>query len=379
MKTLGIRARSIIGLTLLVLVLVSHAASAAQIVVGQVAPLSGPEARQGRAYGAGMQMYFEAVNKEGGVNGHTFTLVRKDDLGLPAETLALTRKLLAEEKPLVLAGYFGSRNISDLVTTGILEAERIPLVGYRSAEIRDETPLLYNVRAGLRDELARLTSHLATVGIRRLGLFYEDGPNAQALIAAADAAAKKVDASIIKRASYPANTSKVSEAVDQLLAAKPQAIIMVSGGAAAAAFIESYRSAGGNAQLFAHSGTELEQLSQRLGEEQMQGVVIAQVTPSPYKISGRLSKEFVDTAKAQKIDTPVSYAMMEGYIAARVIVEAVRRQGAAKPTRDGMVTALNGMDAFDMGGYAVGFKPTQRTGSRYVELSIVSSVGKIRQ
>ena len=371
------RARSIV--TTAWLALAAHAAIAAQIVVGQVAPMSGPEARQGRAYGAGMQMYFDAINKEGGINGHTFTLVRKDDLGQPAETVALTRKLLADDKPLVLAGYFGSRNISDLVASGMLESERIALVGYRSAEIRDETPLVYNVRAGLRDELARLTSHLSTVGIRKLGLFYEDGPNAPALVAAADAAARKVDASFIKRASYPPNTAKVSGATEQFLEAKPQAIILVTSGAAAGAFIESYRSAGGTAQILAHSGTELEQLSQRLGEDQMAGVVIAQVTPSPYKISGRLSKEFADSAKAQKVDSPVSYAMMEGYIAARVIVEAVRRQGGARPTREGMVTALNSMDAFDMGGYAVAFKPTQRTGSRYVELSIVSSLGKIRQ
>jgi len=373
---LRLRARSIA--TTALLALATQAAGAMPIVVGQVAPLSGAEARQGRAYGAGMQMYFESVNKEGGVNGNTFTLVRKDDMGQPSETLALTRKLVAEDKPLVLAGYFGSRNISDLVASGLLENERLALVGYRSAEVRDETPMLYNVRANLRDELARITMHLSTVGIRNLGLFYEDGPNAQALVAAADAAAKKADATIVKRASYAANTTKVSDAAEQFIAAKPQAIIMVSSGAAAGAFIEAYRSSGGTAQLLAHSGTEIEQLSQRLGEEQMAGVVIAQVTPSPYKINGRLTKEFSDTAKAQKIDTPVSYAMMEGYIAARVIVEAVRRQGA-RPSREGMAAALNTMDNFDMGGFSVAFKPTQRTGSRYVELSIVNSTGKIRQ
>jgi ABC-type branched-subunit amino acid transport system substrate-binding protein len=69
---------------------------------------------------------------------------------------------------------------------------------------------------------------------------------------------------------------------------------------------------------------------------------------------------------------------MEGYIAGKVIVEAVRRQGA-KPTRDGMVSALDGMDNFNMGGYAVGFKPGMRRGSKFVELSIISGAGKIRQ
>jgi branched-chain amino acid transport system substrate-binding protein len=70
--------------------------------------------------------------------------------------------------------------------------------------------------------------------------------------------------------------------------------------------------------------------------------------------------------------------MMEGYITAKVIGEAVRRQGA-RPSREGMAAALDGIGAFDMGGYLVSFKPNQRSGSKYVEMSIISSSGKIRQ
>jgi len=71
-------------------------------------------------------------------------------------------------------------------------------------------------------------------------------------------------------------------------------------------------------------------------------------------------------------------AMMEGYIAAKVIVEAVRRQGA-RPTREGTMAALDAMDSYDLGGYMVSYKPGQRVGSRFVELSIVSSSGRIGQ
>ncbi|MDR6522127.1 ABC transporter substrate-binding protein [Variovorax gossypii] len=371
-------ARSFIAVSAVWLSLGAQAADAAQIVVGQVAPLTGPEARQGRAYSAGMQIYFEAVNKEGGTNGHTFTLVRKDDRGQPSDTVALTRQLVAEAKPLVLAGYFGSRNISDLAASGLLKDERLVLVGYRSAEMQDETPMLYSVRANLRDELAQMTAHLATVGIKRLGLLYENSLNAQALVTAADTEAQKAGVTIITRASYAPNTTVVSEAASRFIQAKPQAILMVTSGAAAAAFIEAYRSLGGTAQLLGHSGTEIEQLSQRLSDEQMAGVIIAQVAPSPYQIKGRLTKEFSDTVKAQQPEVPLSFAMMEGYIAGRVIVEAVRRQGA-KPTREGMASALHSMAPYDMGGYSVTFRPTQHTGSRYVELSIVSGLGKIRQ
>jgi branched-chain amino acid transport system substrate-binding protein len=357
----------------------AHAVQAAEIVVGQVGPMSGLEANQGRAYAAGMQLMFNSINSAGGVNGNTVILARKDDGGRAEDTVNATRQLLAESKPLVLAGFFGSRNINDLVSSGLLEKDKIALVGYRTAEIRPETPLLYNVRANLRDEINKLTEHLATIGITRLGLLYEEGPGAAALIAAAEEAAKKANATITSKASYPAGKTRVTPAVDTFVAAAPQAIIMVCSGAAAAGFIEEYRPAGGTAQLFAHSGADIEQLSKRLAEEQMKGVAIAQVTPSPYKISSKLSKEFIDAvAKAEKLEVPVSYAMMEGYIAAKVIVEAVRRQ-RGRPTRESMVAALDGMDNYNLGGYVVGFKPGMHSGSRFVELSIISGAGKIRQ
>lgn len=356
-----------------------QAAQAAQLVVGQVGPMSGLEANQGRAYSAGMQLLFNTVNKAGGVNGHTFSLVRKDDGGRADDTLTATRKMLAEDRPLVLAGFFGNPNIEALLKEGVLQKERIVLVGYRSAEIRGDTPQLYNVRAGLRDEINKLTEHLATIGITRLGLFHEEGPGAAPLIAAMDEAAKKARATVMSRASYPAGTATVAPAIDVFTKTPPQAIILVASGAAAAGFIEQYRAAGGAAQLFAHSGADIEQLSKRLSEEQMQGVAIAQVTPSPYKIAGRLSKEFADTvAKSEKLEVPVSYAMIEGYITAKVIVEAVRRQGG-RPTREGMAAALDSIDSLDLGGYVVGFKQGNRTGSKFVELSIISGAGKIRQ
>ena len=356
-----------------------HAAQAAQLVVGQVGPMSGLEASQGRAYSVGLQLHFNAVNRAGGVNGHTLTLARRDDGGRPEDTIAGTRALIAEDKPIVLAGYFGTKNIADLVAAGVLEKERIALVGYRTAEIRTETPLLYNVRANLRDETTKLTEHLATIGITRLGLFYEDGPGAGALVTAAEEAARKAKATITSKASYESGSAKVTAAVDLFVKNPPQAIFMVTTGAAAAAFIETYRGAGGTAQLFAHSGADIEQMSKRLSEEQLHGLAIAQVTPSPYKISTRLAKEFNDVVTATKnLEVPVSYAMMEGYIAAKVIVEAVRRQGS-RPTREGMVTALDGMDSYDLGGYVISFRPNQRSGSRFVELSIVSGAGKIRQ
>jgi branched-chain amino acid transport system substrate-binding protein len=356
----------------------AQAAGAVQVVVGHVGPHSGLEASGGRGYAAGLQLALNAANKAGGVNGHTFALAKRDDNGRPEDTVALTKALLAEDKPLVLAGFFGSRNVADLVASGVLEKEKIAVVGYRTTEVRSETPLLYNVRASTRDELQKLAGHLATIGITRIGFFYEEGAGSAAVLKAAEEVAATAKVTIVAKSSYPAGTARVTPAADAFLKAQPQAILMVSTGAAAAGLIEQYRAAGGAAQLFAHSGADIEQMAKRLSEEQMQGVAIAQVTPSPYKIATRLSKEFIDLVAKAPPEVPVSYPMMEGFIAGKVIVEAVRRQGA-KPTREGLIAALDGMQSYDLGGYVVGFRPDMRSGSRFVELTIVSGAGRIRQ
>lgn len=367
-------ARWILGATIASAMVAS--AGAADIVVGQVAPLTGLEAKQGLGYAAGLRLAFDSVNKQGGVNGNTFTLVRADDHNEPASTVELTRKLVAEQRPLVLAGYFGSRNLAALLASGILDQQRLALVGYRTTGIPPSHPLLFNVRADVRDELAKLTEHLATVGITRLGLLHEAG--ADAVVAAADEAAGRAKAAFVIRTSYAPDSRSAGTLVAAFLKTPPQAIIMVANGATTAAFIERYRMEGGAAQLFAYSGADIEQLSQRLGEEQMKGVVISQVTPNPYKNNSRLAREFAEITKANKLDMPISYVMMEGYIAGRVIIEAARRQGRA-PTREAMTAALNAMNDYDLGGYVVGFRPGARAGSKYVELSIISSEGRIQQ
>lgn len=349
-------------------------AFAGPVVVGQVAPLSGLDANQGKAYGIGMKLALAAAK-----GPNTFTLVQKDDAGSPENTIKLTQQMLAEDKPLVLGGYFGIRNIDDLARSGLLTKEGIALVGYRAAQVRPETQNLYNVRAGLREEMFKVAEHLGTIGITKLALVYEQGPGGVALMASASEAAQRAKAQIIGMAGYPAGTTNVQQAVQAMQKAQPQAIMLIGPGAGAAAFIEQYRGAGGGAQLFANSTIDMEQLAAKLNDQQMMGVSIVQVVPSPFKMSTRIAKEFSDAvAKAGKTEVPPSYAMLEGYIAGKVITEAVNRQGK-NPTREGTLKALDGMHFYEMGGYSVSYRPDIHAGSRFVELTILGGKGKVRQ
>ena len=348
--------------------------------VGQVAPMSGAEASQGRAYAQGMRLYFDQVNKAGGVQGQPVELASLDDLGHPEETVAKTRKLLSESKPVVLAGYFGNRNLSALLESKSLDGSQIPLVGYQSTDTRVlASSHMFSTRAGLVEQVAKISTHLATVGITRLALVFEERPDAQELTALVTKAVNPSGAKLVTSAMLKSRSGS-DKAVQELQASKasPQAILLVASSPVTAAFVEAYRMEGGTAQIYATAEADIEQLAKRLPVEYMSGLSIAQVVPSPYKVSGKLNKEFRDAtiAAGKSLDVPVSFAMMEGYVNAKVIVEAMRRSQPVTPEK--MSAALRGLESFDLGGYWVNFKSGQ-VGSKYVDLSIVNAAGRVTQ
>lgn len=366
------RALATLALTTLALV---APAQAEKLTVVQVAPMSGLEATLGRSYAAGLQLAFNAANKQG-LNGHTLTLVKADDHGRAEDTVAETRRLVAETRPLALAGYVGDAPLAALLGSGLLDQEKLALVGFKSINLDPDHPLVFGIQASTKLQIAKLCQHLKTVGIQRLALFHEEG--AKAVQADVQSQLQDNNLKLVAQASYPAGTAKGAAAAEKLLGSDAQAILIVATSPAAAAFIESYRSSGGTAQLFAHSGADIEQLAKRLSEQHTRGLAIAQVVPNPYKISLKLTKEFNELVAANPPETPVSFSMMEGYVAGKLLVEAVRRQGA-KPSREGLASTLENLGAVDLGGLRLSFAPGQHAGSRLVELSIVNADGKIRQ
>jgi len=88
-------------------------------------------------------------------------------------------------------------------------------------------------------------------------------------------------------------------------------------------------------------------------------------------------KEADDLARAKGF-AGMTPAMLEGYAAAKVLVEGIRRAGPA-PTPEKLRDTLEGMTKFDLGGLEVGYGPNDHTGLEYVDLSIIGPDGKFRR
>nr|WP_263289970.1 ABC transporter substrate-binding protein [Cupriavidus pauculus] len=87
-----------------------------------------------------------------------------------------------------------------------------------------------------------------------------------------------------------------------------------------------------------------------------------------------IASEYRGMAKAQKVEP--SNAGMEGFMSAKVLVEGLRRAGP-EPTREKLIAALENLRDYDLGGILISYSPTRHTGSSFVEMSIVSSTGKL--
>lgn len=357
-------------------------ALAADVVIGQVVPLTGVIAGTGDEYSAGAAAYFASVNAKGGVNGRKIRVVQKDDAYKPDATLAHTKEILEKDNPVALFGYVGTANILALNKANVLTDNKIALLApYTGAtDLREPVnPYLFHIRASYTDETAKMVEHLHTIGLRKFAVFYQNDGFGKAGLAGAEAALTKLNLKAVATGHYDrTKPEEIGAAATAIGNAAPDAVIMVAVNKASSALIKRLHESGNRARLFSISVVNFKELLKNTGENLARGVGISQVMPFPYNMSSPLAvvREFHAAMKQHQPTKTISYASMEGFIAAKVLVEAVRRT-KADPTREKVLQQLADMRDFDTGGFKVSFGGDNRVGSKYVEVTVIGSDGRL--
>lgn len=359
--------------------LFSAVAWAGQIVVAQVASLGNPDTA-GPHIRVGLSVYFDAVNHAGGVHGATIRFVSKDRGVKTGESVAKTRELLVEADPLVLTGLMGTGSMDDLVRSKILEEAGISVVGMRTGSVPLHDPVhpyLFHTRANYQGEVQKIVTQLETTGLHRVAVFYEKSPFGHEVLGLIQQELTKRPAMrLVHQDSYAANTGFVKGAVSSIHGGSPQSVIVVANSIAAAEFYKAYRAAGGKAQVLALSVADGGEVVKRIGITAARGLIVSQIVPDPNSALPLIRELRQNLARFAPPGTPVNHAVVEGYIMAKTVVQALRMAGP-NPTRRKIRSALESMKEFDAGGVVIGFSPSNHTGAKYVELAIVLSSGKL--
>lgn len=341
----------------------------APILIGQSAPLSGPSMEVGQDIRAGALAYFNKVNAAGGVNGQKIELISLDDASTTSRSETNTITLVEQRKVIALFGY-GSATLS-VPALGIVERAKVPFFApFSGADVlRQANPYVYNLRASYADELQKIVEHYSTLGMSRFAVLHYDDAVGKQNLGAVERALKTHKLSAVAVAPIKRGQTDVAAQVGAVLKANPQVVIATTRFDGTAEFIKRARSQGSAAQFVSTSFAGANALAEELGDAGV-GVLMSQVVPTPSRGSVRIVKEFKQAIAGVAPEKSESFTALESFIAAKALVEGVRRAGA-NPTRAGLLRALDSLHDYDAGGYAVRFSPENRNGSKFVTLTML--------
>ena len=345
-----------------------------EILVGQFAAQTGPAAELGKRMQLGMLAHFTAVNAAGGINGRTIRLVSRDDGYEPEKAAAAVKALIEEDKVFALVGSVGTP--TTLAAVPAINAVGIPLIGPFTGAQALREPLnrnIFHVRASYFDETERIVQHLSTLGIKKIAVFYQNDSYGKAGLEGVTRALTKRSLKPAAAVTVERNSVDVTAAWAELAKAAPEAVVQISAYKSCAALIKLARSKGYGGQFFNVSFVGSTALSAELGDAGA-GVTISQVVPFPYTPSSEIVREY-QQRMTEAGNKDFDFSSMEGFLAAKVFVEGLRRAGKAL-TRASLVSGLESMRDVNMGGFMVNYSPANHEASHYTDLTIIGRGGR---
>jgi len=348
--------------------------TAKSIVLGQSAAFSGPAAQLGIQMSLGTKAYFDRVNAQGGVYGRKIELKTRDDKYEANLCVENTKKFIEEDKVFALVSYVGTP--TTVAAMPIFTQAKVPLVGpFTGAEVlRDPVNrYIFNVRASYYNETEKIVEQLVSTGSNNIAVFYQDDAYGQAGLKGVEIAMTKRNMKISALGKVERNTIKVEDAVKAINAARPDGVVMISAYTSITQFVRLMKIAGSTTQFHNVSFVGSKALADTLKDEGY-GVAISQVVPFPWSPSVQVVKEYGEVLTKAGI-ADFNFSSLEGYIVGKVMVEGLKRAGKDL-TREKLVAALEGMNNVDLGDFVVGFSPTNHSGSKFVDLTMIGHAGK---
>jgi ABC-type branched-subunit amino acid transport system substrate-binding protein len=298
-----------------------------------------------------------------------------DDGYEPERAAANTRTLIESDRVFALFGYVGTP--TSLASLPILTSAKVPFFGaFTGAELlRDPfNRYVFNLRASYFDETEKMVNHLVTGGKKNIAVLYQNDSFGQAGLTGVENAMRRRNLKISAAGTVERNTTDVAAAVKAIGAAKPDAVIMVSAYRSCAEFVRQAKKAGLTTDFFNVSFVGAKALASDLGADGY-GVMIAQVVPFPWAPNIPVVKEYQRAMAKSNPQGTLSFTSLEGFLAAKVFVEGLRRAGRDL-TRERLIGGLEALRDFDAGGFNVTFSPVNHNGSRFVDLTMIARDGK---
>jgi ABC-type branched-subunit amino acid transport system substrate-binding protein len=343
--------------------------------IGNSGPSSGPNSASMLELLDGANLYFDSVNAQGGIKGRRIDLLQRDDNFEVPRTVKNVEKLIDEDRVDALLLVRGTPHNEAILP--LIDRAGVPLIGPSTGAMILHKPLqkqVFNVRTAYRLEAQKLAQLLAQLGKQRIVVIHVQdsfGDDVAQGIVAGLAERQLAPAGIVK---FDRKAVDIEKSVPEVKRLDPDAIVLIGAGQAVAAGVEALRGKGILAPIATVSNNASSGFIKSLGSY-ANGVMVSQVFPDERPARAPLAREASRLAQLKNLQlTP---AMMEGFTAAKVTVEALRRCAGACSRAD-LHRALESLD-LDLGGVRLAYSPTDHSGIEFTDLSIIDRNGVFRR
>jgi ABC-type branched-subunit amino acid transport system substrate-binding protein len=337
-----------------------------EIRFGIAAPFSGSSKELGRQMKLGIDTAFNRINDAGGVEGRMLKLIAADDGFEPTRTAEAMKQLYEKDQVFGMIGNVGTATAA-VALPYALERRMLFFGAFTGANvIRHDPPdrYVFNYRASYAEETdaaVRYFVKMRRIPPRQIAVFAQQDAGGDAGFAGVAKSFRSLGASDsgILRLNYQRNTVDVEDAVNQLKAQKVpiKAVVMISAYRAAAKFIEKTRDLFPG-MLYSNisfvGSTVLADELMLLGPRYAAGAHRDAVVPA---VSGYSSivLEYKNALAKYFPGEAADYVSLEGYVAANVLIEALKRTGPQLDTEK-LIDVLENMRDLDLGlGVSLGF------------------------
>ena len=344
-------------------------AASAEILLGQSIPLTGPLAKQGNAVVNGARAYFDRVNASGGVNGQRIKLITLDDRGDSKQTVSNSRELAAQGV-IALFGSIEGGPCSELLP--VVQELKLPLIACMAGAPQLREPIqryVFPVRAAHLSEFAVLLDNAARLGRKRLAFVHSDSATGRLHLANVTRLAGERGIVIAAPIAFSGKPD-VAAIARQIVDKQADMVLNHGGYAMYAQLIKAVRALGSTAQFLAvNSGGQ--EFADAAGADG-QGTIMTQIVPLPTRRGLAIQRDYENHFHAAFPKESFGFSSMEGYVSARMMVETLKRVPAGRFSREALVTAAESLGRLDLGGFEVRYGPNDRTGSTFVDVTIIS-------
>jgi len=322
--------------------------TANQILIGSCSALQGPSQALGTEQIKGAEAYFDLINDEGGIAGRKLKLLAYDDSYDPAKTETCFKRL--ESQNVFALGFFVGTPTA-LKYLPMAEEAKIPVVGLFTGAQTLYAPLRHwviNVRASYAIETREQIEGLwKSLGYRKIAVIYPDDAFGAAVLDGVKSALKNKDSEPLAAGSYPRQTADAEQAIRNVRAANPEAVVLVGPANTVAPILKKAHAQGWRPLFLTVSFVGTDDLISLAGAD-ADGMVVTQVVPPYYLTELKTVAMYRKTLAKYFPGAQPGFVSLEGFVDAMLTVEGLKRAGKDL-TREGLIRSIESIHQMDLG------------------------------